>query len=191
MKELEGFKNLVIEDDKKPFKRDMFYLLDHMSSNATSDNIQEVQRVAETLQTAGHELFGHGSGRAIYKDEKTGKCPMTFIDPISGESYASCYNKGEKYNDKWGEIATSYEECKADVAGMYLLNFKEMWSDFGAEVRQINKDAGSADLLQAQLYAIATGGLDALPGSYNSDLKKWKQAHSQARFVIFQFISQN
>jgi hypothetical protein len=42
MKELEGFKNLVIEDDKKPFKRDMFYLLDHMSSNATSDNIQEV-----------------------------------------------------------------------------------------------------------------------------------------------------
>lgn len=45
-------------------------------------------------------------------------------------------------------------------------------------MHQVNKNADSVDLLQAQFYAISTGGLDSLPGSYNSELKKWKQAHS-------------
>lgn len=123
MKENEGFKNLVIEDDHKPVRKEKFQLLDHMTNNLISNNIQEVSRVAETLQTAGHELFGHGTGKTIFKDEKTGKCPMSFVDPMTGEKYTSCYNKGEKYSDVWGDISTSYEECKADVAGMYLLNF--------------------------------------------------------------------
>lgn len=39
MKENEGFKNLVIEDDKKPIDKKKFYLLDHLMSNKTSDNI--------------------------------------------------------------------------------------------------------------------------------------------------------
>lgn len=148
IKENEGFKNLIIEDEHKPMTRDRFYMLDHMTNNKTSDNIQEVQRPAEKLQTAGHELFGHGSGKLIYKDEKTGKCPMSFTDPVNGESYTSCYNKGEKYVDLWDDISTSYEECKADVSGLYLLNFKEMWSDF-KEVTALNKEAGSAELLMA------------------------------------------
>jgi len=42
IKEKEGFKNLVIEDDKKPLNRSKFYLLDHIATNLTSDNIQEV-----------------------------------------------------------------------------------------------------------------------------------------------------
>jgi len=41
------------------------------------------------------------------------------------------------------------------------------------------------------MFEMATGGLDTLPGSYSAETKKWKQAHSQARYVIFEYIMQN
>lgn len=74
-------------------------------------------------------MFGHGSGKLLFQ-QKSGKCPAILTDPITQETIESCYAIGESFQDKFGEISSSYEECKADTAGLYLLKFKEMYEDF-------------------------------------------------------------
>ena len=80
------------------------------------------------VHVAVHELLGHGVGKHIY--EIDGKCPYQFTDPISGETFSSCYRLGETWNSKFGQISNSYEECRADTAGLYLSTLPEVYSIF-------------------------------------------------------------
>lgn len=135
---------------------------------------------------AGHELFGHGSGKLIYRDEKTGKCPMKVADPLNpSEFITSCYEKGDSYTPKFGDISSSYEECRADLSGLWLSTYPEMYSLFNWNA------ANSSDLLYLNLLHEARKGILGMQSSYNADQKKWKQAHTQGAFVISQFILQN
>ena len=72
----------------------------------------------------------------------------------------------------FGEISSSYEECKADSAGLYLLKFKEMYEDFN--ITQHNSKSTWKDLLFTEVIEDAEGALMALTGSYNVEEKKWK-----------------
>ena len=63
-------------------------------------------------------MFGHGSGKLLYK--KNGKCPIELTDPVNGEIFTSCYDEGENYSLKFGEFKSSFEECRADLSGLYL-----------------------------------------------------------------------
>jgi len=65
-----------------------------------------------------HEGFGHGSGKLRY--EKKGKCPIEWTDAVNGEIFTSCYDEGENYSLKFGEFKSSFEECRADLSGLYL-----------------------------------------------------------------------
>jgi len=42
----------------------------------------------------------------------------------------SCYEKDETYSSKFKDIGTSFEECRADLAGLWLQNFESMWTLF-------------------------------------------------------------
>lgn len=64
-----------------------------------------------------------------------------------------------------------------------------MYEDFN--ITEANDKVTWKDLLFAQVFRNAEGAIDTLPGSYNAETKKWKQAHSQARYVILQYIMQN
>lgn len=35
-----------------------------------------------------------------------------FIDPLTQEIFESCYEAGENWNEKFGSISASYEECR-------------------------------------------------------------------------------
>ena len=91
-------------------------------------------------------MFGHGSGKLLFQDEN-GKCPTTLIDPITQETINSCYTKGQTFNDLFGEFSSSYEECKADASGLFLLQFEKMYEDFN--ITQYNKNATWKDMLLA------------------------------------------
>ena len=68
----------------------------------------------------------------IYRDEATGKCPVKLEDPQNpGEFINTCYEKGQTYHDQFGDISTSYEECRADLSGMFLSFFPEVDTTFG------------------------------------------------------------
>ena len=45
--------------------------------------MHEFSKDAYKVMVAGHELFGHGSGKLIYRDEETGKCPLSVADPLN------------------------------------------------------------------------------------------------------------
>jgi len=79
-------------------------------------------------QLACHELLGHGVGKLNYRDENGNA--DTYTDPITNETFESCYEKDETWN-KFGAISTSYEECRADTCGLYLQAFKEVYELFG------------------------------------------------------------
>jgi hypothetical protein len=64
-----------------------------------------------------------------------------------------------------------------------------MYEDFN--ITKNNPKSTWKDLLFSQIYENAEEGLMTLAGSYNAETMKWKQAHSQTRYVILQFIMQN
>lgn len=131
---------------------------------------------------ACHELLGHGTGKLIYRTE--GEPTPKFIDPITKEEYESCYEEGETWNNKFGRIASSYEECRADMCGFYLAVLPEVYSLFGIEADE------APMLLQTCVtnhFRKAILGL----GLFNPVTQKWGQAHTQGAYVFAQYILQN
>ena len=110
---------------------------------------------------------------------------MSFVDPVSKEKYTSCYNKGETYQTLFGDISTSYEECRADLSGLFLQTYEPMFNTFGYS----QKD--TKDLLFTSMQSEVRKGIQGMPSAYDKSRKKWKQAHTQGAFVITNFIVKN
>jgi dipeptidyl-peptidase-3 len=144
-----------------------------MESNYTKEHIKDGYRV----MVAGHELFGHGSGRLIYADDE-GKCPQKFKDPLSGEEFESCYQKGETYSSRFGEFSSSYEECRADLSGLHLQIYPEVYALGNWAANNVT------DLFWLNLDQQVRKGILGIPSSYSFDKQKWKQAHTQGAWVI-------
>lgn len=88
------------------------------------------------MHVACHELLGHGVGRSLFRNEVTGE-DLEFTDPLTGQSFRSCYEKGEQWNEKFGSISTSYEECRADTCGFYLAVLPQIYSLFNIQDHQM------------------------------------------------------
>jgi len=120
IREREGFKNVIFESNK-PENRSLWEKMDYITKTE-SDYLHEHSKEAYRVMVAGHELFGHGSGKLIYRDAN-GKCPMKFQDPVDGAIFESCYEAGDTYQSMFGEFSSSYEECRADLSGLFLQTF--------------------------------------------------------------------
>ena len=132
------------------------------------------------IDVAGHELLGHGSGKLFIKDS-SGKCNFNenTIDPTTGNKVNSWYENGETWGSKFGKLASSFEECRAECVGLYLSNFEEMHKIF------YNGENWHHVSYVSWLWMIRTGILSLV--AYDKD-KGWQQAHSQARYVIYKVL---
>lgn len=102
VRENDGFKNVIFEDGSQPVmnNQERFqlynysnYLRPNVKNQEMSDIISLYEEEASMTQTAGHELFGHGSGRLIYRNETTKKCPLSIPDPLNpGKNVSTCYD---------------------------------------------------------------------------------------------------
>ena len=117
IRENEGFKNVIFESNK-PVNRSLWERMEYVTQE-DSDFLHEHMKDAMRVLVAGHELFGHGSGKLLYRG-KDGKCPLKVKVPVDGSIIDSCYEKGENYQSRFGEFSSSYEECRADLSGLYL-----------------------------------------------------------------------
>lgn len=81
IREKEGFKNVVFESDKT-LPREKWEHLEFMTL-AESNFTHQFTKDAYRVMVAGHELFGHGSGKLLYRDEN-GNCPVKPTDPLTG-----------------------------------------------------------------------------------------------------------
>lgn len=175
-----GFKNVSLGNViKSAFKnsdpeKKIIYLTEE-DSNLYKKYIDS----AYELQVAGHELLGHGSGKLLYLN-KDG----TFNFDCKNEmlSNLTCYTEGQTYSNVFGTLGNPFEECRAECVGLFFSTVKQMHQVFKCE-------SDFEDICYVNWLSMIRSGLTSLL-SYNPEDKRWLQAHSQARFVIFRVLNE-
>mmetsp|Transcript_15338 Transcript_15338/g.23612 ORF Transcript_15338/g.23612 Transcript_15338/m.23612 type:complete len:181 (+) Transcript_15338:1685-2227(+) len=168
IKEKEGFKNVIFETNK-PMNSSKWERQDFMTERE-SNFTNEFSKDAFKVMVAGHELFGHGSGKLIFKGAD-GQCAPT-TDPLNGQEFTSCYEEGETYQSRFGDFSSSYEECRADLSGLFLQTYPDVYAVFDYNKTSV------ADLFWLNLMGEIRKGVLGLPSAYNSETQKWGQAHT-------------
>ena len=127
------------------------------------------------MQVGLHELLGHGSGKMFMgKDSAKGA-----INPLTDSAVQSWYGDGETYDSKFPIISSSFEECRAELVGMYLSPNKDVLQIFGHAGQKAD------DICYINWLHMARAGILALL-FWSPETNRWGQAHMQARFAILQ-----
>ena len=81
-----------------------------------------------------HELLGHGTGRMMVETEE-GKYNSDIdnppFNPITGQPISSWYKPGQTWTGQFEELATTVDECRAELVGAYLMDDVELLGLFG------------------------------------------------------------
>ncbi len=81
-----------------------------------------------------HELLGHGTGKMMVEME-TGKFNFDIRNPpknpLTGQPISSWYGPGQTWTGQFGELATTLDECRAELVGAYLMDDPELLALFG------------------------------------------------------------
>ncbi|KAK4452742.1 peptidase family M49-domain-containing protein [Podospora aff. communis PSN243] len=101
-----------------------------------------------------HELLGHGTGRMM------------------------------TWTGQFEELATTVDECRAELVGAYLMDDVELLQLFGFDE---TTEIRAADLTYNLYQQLGVDGLRGL-SNFNVDTGKWGQAHSQAHFAILKYL---
>jgi len=170
----EGFKNVslgnVLSSSYQVTKPSPFV------SAADNEILKKWKVPSFEVQVGLHELLGHGSGKLFYE----GNYPGGLSNPLTGESVGQ-YDAGDTYDSVFTSIGSSYEECRAECVGLHLCleaGVCEIFGHSGADIEDIKY----CNWLSMVLAAIK--GLEM----FSPAAGEWKQAHSQARFVIMQVM---
>jgi len=128
------------------------------------------------VQVGLHELLGHGSGKLFH----AGNYPAELACPLSG-ARVGCYGQGETYDSKFTTIGSSYEECRAECVGIHLCLEPGVTEIFGHSGQE------AEDIKYVNWLSMILAGVKGLE-MFSPASQEWKQAHSQARFVIMQVM---
>lgn len=134
------------------------------------------------IQVAGHELLGHGSGKLFnQKIDGTFDFNTNLLNPINNLPITTWYNPDETYSSKFGKLASSYEECRAECVGLLLSTVREMYDIFNDNVEDFE------NVMYVNWLNMVRSGMMSLD-MYDQHKKSWNQAHSRARYAIFNVL---
>merc|ERR1719264_656916 len=176
IRQSEGFKNVnlgnVISSSYKAEKKTTFV-------NQEDHEILDKWRVKSfEVQVGLHELLGHGSGKLLMKKKDgTLNFDSGLENPLTGKPVEDFYEAGETYDSKFTSMGSSYEECRAEAVGLYLSTFKDVVEIFGFGADTVD------DVIYANWLSLCHAAVKGVE-MYSPASKEWKQAHSQARFVL-------
>ena len=81
-----------------------------------------------------HELLGHGTGRMMV-ETTDGEFNFDIheppVNPITGEPITCWYRPGQTWTGEFGDLATTVDECRAELVGAYLLDDLELLEMLG------------------------------------------------------------
>jgi dipeptidyl-peptidase-3 len=81
-----------------------------------------------------HELLGHGTGKMMIQ-ESNGMFNFdnknSPVNPLDGKPISSWYNPEETWTGQFGDLATTVDECRAELVGAYLMDDIELLSLLG------------------------------------------------------------
>lgn len=81
-----------------------------------------------------HELLGHGTGKMMIQDSEN---QFNFdinsppINPLTGKPITLWYKPGQTWTGQFADLATTVDECRAELVGAYLMDDKELLELFG------------------------------------------------------------
>ncbi|OAQ70564.1 dipeptidyl peptidase III [Pochonia chlamydosporia 170] len=134
-----------------------------------------------------HELFGHGTGRMMVES-----VDGTFnfdvknppVNPLTGNPISSWYKPGQTWTGQFGDLATTVDECRAELVGAYLMDDPELLEMLGFTE---TSDICATDLTYNLYLQLGVDGLRGL-SNYNVQSAKWGQAHSRAHFAMLKCL---
>ena len=133
-----------------------------------------------------HELLGHGTGKLM--SEEHGKFSFDIesppINPLTGAPINSWYKHGQTWTGVFADLATSVDECRAELVGAYLMDDPDILKLFGFNARS---DITAADITYNMYMQLGVDGLRGLQ-NFNIECSKWGQAHSRAHFAMLKCL---
>lgn len=141
---------------------------------------------AKFIQVALHELLGHGTGKLLHIDEKTGKPNFAegLKDPFTGEVVKEFYKEKETFESRFGHMHSAYEECRADSVAQYLSCY-----ELAMKILFPGREAEWDKILGTLWLSVVVEGIKGLE-YYNPAQKQWTQAHVNGRYVIMRVLKE-
>lgn len=76
-----------------------------------------------------HELLGHGTGQMMV-EESPGKYNFDInnppLNPLTREPIQNWYKPGQTWTGQFADLATTVDECRAELVGAYLMDDEEL-----------------------------------------------------------------
>ncbi|KAL3476329.1 dipeptidyl peptidase III [Aspergillus californicus] len=136
------------------------------------------------IHTTLRKLFEHRFGNLLaetFQDTYNFDITNPPLNPLTGAIVNSWYRLGQSFTSIFGDLATTVDECRAELVGAFLFDEPEVLALFGyTEESAITPN----DLVYNLYLQLGVNGLRSL-ADYNSNTKKWNQAQSQAHYAIF------
>nr|CAD7400430.1 unnamed protein product [Timema cristinae] len=176
-----GFKCLIFSNLTFPIKKDyndIFLLEDDLNI------LKKHNETAQLIQLWLHKVMGHGSGKLFRKlGERNFNFPVRKMrNPITKDKVRSWYERNESFSSKFGDLSSTYEECRAECVGLYLCLNRDIINLF--EVPDEDVD----DVIYAiWLNLVYTAAIDSLLG-YDYENNRWTDPFYQAVFVILRVL---
>ncbi|KAH8847934.1 hypothetical protein MCOR27_002650 [Pyricularia oryzae] len=179
-----GFKNVIIANRMAAESQCKQYPFIPVSE---AERFKEHKFPAYYWWVVLHELLGHGTGRMMVQK---GEGQFNFdienppVNPLSGKPITSWYKPGQTWTGQFADLATTVDECRAELVGAYLMDEKELLGLLGFTD---TSDIRAEDLTYNLYQQLGVDGLRGL-SNFNVGSGKWGQAHSRAHFSILRCL---
>lgn len=93
-----------------------------------------------------HEILGHGTGRFLTESSQ-GKFNFDPqnppLNPLTGKPIHTWYRPGQTWTSVFEDLATTVDECRAEIVGAYLIDEPEVLELFGYNAQsEVTADDG-------------------------------------------------
>lgn len=142
-----GFKNVIIANRMAAESSDQ--LASPFVSAEEAESFQKHKFPAYYIWVVLHELLGHGTGKMMCQ-ESDGSFNFDRssppVNPLTSKPIETWYLPGQTWTGQFEDLATTVDECRAELVGACLMDDKEMLALFGytdtteitAEDRKLN-----------------------------------------------------
>lgn len=170
---VDGFKNMTLVNVQQASK--------NIRAQPSAKEEKNITEEVAKIHVACHELYGHGSGRLFsINEDKTGqKSLITGKDLNSNFGYDT--EKGENFDTLFGDLASAFEECRAETTALFLLLTDKTLETFKISPSDYKR------CKMTEVQRMTNLGLSSLR-DWDNNQRKWNQAHSQARFALLKAL---
>ena len=180
-----GFKNVIIAN--RMTAESNRNIVSPFINPSEASTFQKHKYSAYYIWVVLHELLGHGTGKMMCEKEHGVynfdlHHPPT--NPLTGDPIKLWYRPGQTWTGVFADLATSVDECRAELVGAYLMDNKDLLGLFGFDS---SSEISPEDITYNVYLQLGLDGLRGLQ-NFNIEADRWGQAHSRAHFAMLKCL---